>query len=226
MASGALLVTFLDQERRLGPEEQLSFGRLADLVVDEDNQYMSGLVGRFFWWNGLWWLENLGNKVELTLLGADRVTVRLPPGAQAPIVIGVAAVRFKAGGLPYAVEVELSSTPGPPPSPLPKPPGAATRSFGYVHLTPDERSLLVELARPFLLDAANGPDSLPSNGAVARRLGWGAKKLNRTLDYLCVRLTKAGVRGLQGSRDNLAVNRRWVLVEHAVAEMLVTADDL
>jgi hypothetical protein len=61
---------------------------------------------------------------------------------------------------------------------------------------------------------------------VAVRLGWPLTKFNRKLDYLCLRLTKAGVRGLQGGRGAEATNRRWRLVEHAVAARLVNLDDL
>jgi hypothetical protein len=85
--------------------------------------------------------------------------------------------------------------------------------------------LMRELARPFLLDRNAGPERLPANEEVAVTLGWGIAKLNRKLDYLCNRLTKAGVRGLQGGKKK-AINRRWVLVQHAVATRMVTQDDL
>jgi hypothetical protein len=94
-----------------------------------------------------------------------------------------------------------------------------------VTLTDDERALVVELARPFLNEPGAGPERLPGNEDVAAALGWSRTKLNRKLDYLCERLTRAGVRGLQGGRSQLATNRRWVLVQHALMARLVTTDD-
>lgn len=77
-----------------------------------------------------------------------------------------------------------------------------------------------------LRDPGAGPDALAPNRAIAGRLGWSITKFNRKLDYLCVRLTGSGVRGLQGERGGEATNRRWRLAEHAVATRLVTATDL
>lgn len=222
------MVRFLDAERRLEGGGQLSFGRAADVVVDEANPYLHRVVGRFVWWDGWWWLENLGETVELTLVGRDGSAVRLPPGAHAPLTHASAAVRFQAGGLRYEVEAELLGSPTVPPK-RPGPEGvptAATTRYGEVVLTDEERALVRELARPFLLDPSAGPERLPANDDVASTLGWSRTKLNRKLDYLCARFTKAGVRGLQGGRAQLATNRRWVLVQHALVARLITLEDL
>lgn len=226
MAAGELIVRFLGAEHRLAEGDQLSFGRAADVVLDEANPYLHRVVGRFVWWDGFWWLENLGDALELQLLGHDGTLVRLPPGAQAPLTQPQSVVRFSAGGLPY--EMEVAMPPGPAPAPAPRRPvaGPATTRYGELVLTDDERALVVELARPFLSDPSVGPERLPANEDVAASLGWSRTKLNRKLDYLCERLTRAGVRGLQGGRSQLATNRRWVLVQHAVVARLVTADDL
>lgn len=104
--------------------------------------------------------------------------------------------------------------------------GPATVTFGHVPPTDEERQLLAALCRPVLLDPTAGPDSLAANRELARELDWSASKFNRKLDYLCTRLTKVGVRGLQGGRGSEAVNRRWRLVEHAVSSRMITADDL
>lgn len=218
------MVRFLDAEHRPGAG-QLSFGRAADVVLDDANPYLHRVVGRFVWWDGFWWVENLGDAIELQVHGGDGTLVRLPAGAKAPLTQRHAAVRFSAGGLPYELEVGVpdGATPGPPPSaPSAGPP---TTSYGDVVLTGEERALVVELARPFLLDPSAGPERLPANEDVAAILGWSATKLNRKLDYLCRRLAEADVRGLQGGRKK-ATNRRWVLVQHARRTRMVTPDDL
>jgi hypothetical protein len=222
----ALLVRFLDDVHPLATGQQLTFGRAADVVLDEANLYLHRVVGRFVWWDGFWWVENLGEALELQLHGGDGSHVRLPPATQAPLTQPQAVVRFSAGGLPYEIEVTLPASPSTSPPAVAPTAGLATTRYGEVTLTEDEKALVVELARPFLLDPGAGPERLPSNEDVAAALGWGRTKLNRKLDYLCERLTRAGVRGLQGGRGQLATNRRWVLVQHALVARLVIPDDL
>ena len=226
VAAATLLVRFIDEQHRLEAAQQLTFGRAGDLVLDEANPYLHRLVGRFVWWDGFWWVENLGNGLELQLLGDDGALVRLPPGAQAPLTSPQSVVRFAAGGLPYEVEALLPATSAPAPPPATRVPGPPTTRYGDIVLTDDERSLVVELARPFLADPTAGPERLPANEDVAATLGWSRTKLNRKLDYLCERLTKTGVRGLQGGRSHVASNRRWVLVQHALVARLVSPDDV
>jgi len=135
-------------------------------------------------------------------------------------------VRFTAGGLPYEVEVEVPGSGAPAAPQVAQGAGQPTTRYGDVILTGDEKALIVELVRPFLRDPSAGPERLPGNEAVAATLGWSRTKLNRKLDYLCERLTRAGVRGLQGGRAQLATNRRWVLVQYALVARLVTPEDL
>jgi hypothetical protein len=106
------------------------------------------------------------------------------------------------------------------------PPGADTTRFGKIPLTDEERLLLLRLAEPCLRDPTRGPEALRPNREIAHQLGWPVTKYNRKLDYLCVRLSKAGVRGLQGGRGTEATNRRWRLVEHAINARLITPADL
>jgi hypothetical protein len=138
---------------------------------------------------------------------------------------GQSAVRFAAGALRYELVAFHGGRPVPA-TEAPALPGRETTQYGRVDLTDDERALLRVLADPVLQDPAGaGPGTLPTNREVALALGWPLTKFNRKLDYLCVRLARAGVVGLQGGRGSEANNRRWRLVEHAVAARLVTLDD-
>lgn len=222
----SLVVRFLEGERSVPAGEQTTFGRVADVVLDEENPYMHRVVGRFVWWNGQWWVENLSNSLELQLLDEAGSQVRLAPKEMVPLTHRRTAVRFSAGGLPYELEVALPGRAVPDPPPV-RPAGGSltTTTYGKVTPTREEWLLMRELARPFLLDRNAGPDRLPTNEDVAATLGWSTTKLNRKLDYLCNRMTKAGVRGLQGRRKK-ATNRRWVLVQHVVATGMLTHDDL
>lgn len=227
-----LVVAFLSETHVRAPGGALTFGRAGDVVVDDANPYLHRVAGRFFWQNEAWWLENLGRRTPLTLVSALS-TVHLPPAGvegPAPVTIvprGPFTVSFEAGGSSYELEGtggEVGPTAGGGgPDGLDGPP---TTTYGRIALTDEEHALVLALAEPVLRDPTAGPDALPANREVAHRLGWTATKFNRKLDYLCTRLTRAGVRGLQGGRGAEAVNRRWRLVEHAVASRMVTADDL
>ncbi|QXC61411.1 hypothetical protein KSP35_00725 [Aquihabitans sp. G128] len=226
-----LTVDFLDDVRELTPGQDLTFGRAADLVVDEGNRYLHRILGRLVFHDGLWWVENLGAQIELSLLGADGTSVTLParaegaPPSVAPLSVEVMTLGFGVAGARYEVELRVSVA-APPEAAAAAEEGAATLGYGRIVLTDEERQLLVALAEPVLRDVSARAESLPTNREAARSLGWTQPKFNRKLDYLCIRLTKAGVRGLQGGRGDEALNRRWRLVEHAVGTRLVTASDL
>ncbi|MBA2497902.1 MAG: hypothetical protein H0V33_12560 [Acidimicrobiia bacterium] len=232
MGTGELTVDFVGDVRTLAPGGSLSFGRAADLVVDDANRYLHRVVGRLVWHDGVWWLENLGDHIELELVAADGTLVRLAPRPEGgdPNVAAVTAERsrlgFTAGGLPYGLDLTLDA--GTRPGGVEPEPraGESTSRYGHVALTDDERRLLTALATPVLRDPTVGPEGLVSNRELAMNLGWALTKFNRKLDYLCTRLTKAGVRGLVGARGEEATNRRWRLVEHAVAARLITVADL
>lgn len=226
-----LVVDFIGEEHRVPDGGALTFGRIADLVVDDANPYLHRVVGRFFSHADAWWLENLGSHVSIDLATADGAAVHLPPcsdPASPPLTIvprGPFVLTFEAGGMSYQVDGEA-------PTQLPSATGGddlsgpPTATFGHVPLTDEERLLLVALCRPVLLDPTADSDALSSNRELAHRLGWSTSKFNRKLDYLCTRLTKVGVRGLQGGRGSEAVNRRWRLVEHAIASRMITPADL
>ncbi len=230
---GALVVSFIGEEHRLAPGgEGLTFGRAADLVVDEENAYLHRVVGRFAWHEGVWWLENLGTHIELELIADGGTLVRLPPAPPggsprlAPLPGGPAVLGFEVAGARYELELLAPARSGGPTLAALDDDATATLGYGRITLTDEERALLVCLAEPVLRDRGAGSESLPANKDVAHRLGWAQTKFNRKLDYLCVRLTTAGVKGLQGGRGAEASNRRWRLVEHAVAAHLISADDL
>jgi hypothetical protein len=211
----------------------LTFGRAGDLVIDEANVYLHRLVGRFFWDRGVWWLENLGYQIDVTVLSDSGAVSRLPPrDPGGPTAVTSLAspefrVLFDAAGARYELlgwlTAAVAGTGEPTVTP---PPGADTTRFGKIPLTDEERLLLLRLAEPCLRDPTRGPEALRPNREIAHQLGWPVTKYNRKLDYLCVRLSKAGVRGLQGGRGTEATNRRWRLVEHAINARLVTPAEL
>lgn len=217
-----LTVDFIGELHELQSDDSLTFGRRAELVID-DNPYLHRVVGRFVHRQGLWWLQNHGSRVHLELRDLDSAArFEVIPGQQVALVQRTFAVTFSAGQAGYEVigrrsgESYLADEEG-------LPIGTATMAFGVVPLSADQHRLLVAMCERRLVD---GGRDLPTNQAVAARLDWTLTKFNRKLDHLCAKLAREGVRGLRGGPEGLANDRRSVLVEHAVDSGLVTVDDL
>ncbi len=221
VGSGDLTVTFLDEPIHLDPATSLRFGRQGDLVVDE-NPFMHRVLGRFVHREGFWWLQNHGSRTVLTLTDADSQSQTVvAPGQQSPIVAANFLLTFTCG--PSNYELEGHQHVGSGDSDAPRfPLGTATMDFGVVPFSNEQHLLLVALCEPRL----TGSTASPTNQATAARIGWTITKFNRKLDAICIKLARQGVRGLRGSPDSLALDRRTVLIDHALQARLVTQDDL
>lgn len=217
-----LVVDFCGEIHTLLPGSSLMFGRRAELSIDE-NPYLHRIVGRFVYRQGLWWLQNHGKKTTLELRdrrSASRLV--LPPGQQVALTYVEFVIGFSAGPTSYELEVTRIGDPAGLEE-VHSAGGTATIDFGKVPLSAEQHILLVALSEMRL---TTGDAGVPTNQAVAARLGWTLTKFNRKLDHLCAKLAREGVRGLRGGPDALAVDRREVLVQHAVTVGLVTTDDL
>ncbi len=224
-----LHIFFIDELTVAKPDEAVTFGRRGDIEVDDANQYMHRVVGTFFDKDNVWWLSNNSKHGNLTLVGNSGRVTRLPPEAVAGLNELSGVIRFDAGPSTYELGWTLPGF-----EPLMPPVSVddgsetleATTQFGVVNLNPEQHQMLVVLAEKSLIDSTAPTSDLPANAAVAHRLGWSAKKLDRKLDYLCARLASEGVRGLRGEKGFEAIDRRSRLVEHALSSGMVTAADL
>ncbi|MFZ4519202.1 MAG: hypothetical protein ACOYOP_12485 [Microthrixaceae bacterium] len=220
MTDGALTVGFLDERVELAPGHELTFGRRADLVLDE-NPYMHRVCGRLVHRQSVWWLQNHGRHLRLELADLDGAGLaELMPGQQLPVTARRSAVRLAAGPAHYEIElgVEVALDLGDTDVPV----GTATVDFGAVPLSPEQHLLLVAL---FDSSRRNG-GAVEGNSVIAARLGWTAKKFHRKLDAVCVKLDREGVPGLRAGSGCTAELRRAVLVRHAVNCGLVGPGDL
>ena len=223
-----LVIEFVGEEYPVSPGETFSFGRSADLVVD-DNRHLHRHLGRFEHVDGLWWLHNLGSAITIEVVDRNSPSrLTLAPGATMALVFEEAALRFRAGSTGYELCVDVPLSPPaldgrPDPSPGA---GEGTRTVTAAELvfTPDQLRCVLALAEPRLLDPS--VVELPTNRAAAARLGWKLTKFNRKLDNVCTKIANAGVAGLHGDLGSLAVKRRDRLVEYALASHLVGVDDL
>ncbi len=234
MSRGSTLeIDFIGELHELEAGTTFTFGRHGDLSVDDDNQYLHRLLGRFEHRNGVWWLVNTGSQIPLVVQDlTSRSQVTLAPGRDMAMSFPNAAVQFQAGRQNYEIEVSVGIEEEPREVVSDDLADAAdsaidnaTISIGDLPLTDDQKRLIVVLAESALRNGSVDID-VPTNKASAYRLGWTITRFNRKLDNVCDRLSKAGVSGLRGGAGVLATDRRSTLVNHAVQSGLVTPADL
>ncbi|MEZ5238476.1 MAG: hypothetical protein R2716_05845 [Microthrixaceae bacterium] len=224
--AASLYVDYCGEERVVEPPGRLSFGRSADLVID-DNPYMHRVLGVLELRSGHWVLTNAGRSTVLNL--ADRTgpsAAVVAPGRSIGLTMEEFSISFVAGRTRYELDAYLEGLEEPDGVERPGGGGQRTLEWGVVDLNDEQRALLVDLARSRLADP-HAPDWAPdAKAACARRLGWSLSKYRRKLDHLCEKLDRAGVPGLIGAEGDQAANRRRLLVEHALTVGLVGNEDL
>jgi len=232
-----LRVEFCGEEYSASAEQSLTFGRSADIDIDE-NRFLHRVLGEFRLHHGLWWLHNVGSAIALSLVDAATTSsARIAPGSAMPIAFEASTLRFEAGGVSYELALDvvgslgMESGTGTGESTAPADEidddddgdaAERTTTTASLPLTEDQFALLVALARPVM----DNVDDMPTNRQLAQGLGWTVTRLNRKLDGLCAKYAKAGVSGLHGSTDRLAKDRRTRLAEHAIHNGIVSTDDL
>jgi len=219
-------VLFVDECHSVPIDGQLTFGRDADVVID-DNQYLHRRLGLVRCESGVWWLRNVGSAVSMEMADTQtpsRMTVA--PGASVALAFEACTVRFQAGPTTYEIEINNPNAAASSDFDHLDDAGSETITASELPLNDDQRLLLVALCEPRLLDRAAPLTSIPSNKAVAERLGWTITKYNRKLDHLCQKFAKAGVSGLVGDAGKLAKDRRGRLVDYTVTVGLIDEGDL
>jgi hypothetical protein len=221
-------IFFIDELTVGSPADVVTFGRSADIEMDDANQYMHRIVGTFFFKDNVWWIANNSRHGQVTLIGSTGRLTRLPPEAVSALTEPTGVLRFDAGPSTYELGWTLPGQ-----NPLMPPlvdadvgTDDATSQFGVVSLNDEQRLLLVALSERCLRDSSASAADLAPNASIAHRLGWSSKKLDRKLDYLCARLAAEGVRGLRGEKGFEAVDRRSRLVEHVISAGMVRASDI
>jgi hypothetical protein len=220
-------VDFCGEERALAPGDSLTFGRAAQLCID-DNPYLHRVLGRFVDRGGVWWLEHLGRRGTMVVRDVHGPsTAVIAPGAAAGLGHAEFAIDFDAGPTRYELRgaleegewaVDLLGPEGVR--------GTRTLDWGRVELNDDQRLLLLAMCEERLLDPARVGAPVLTGRQGAARLGWSLPKFTRKLDHLCQKLSRAGVAGVHGDVGAEAMARRRVLVEHALAVPLVRVEEL
>ncbi|MDW3217060.1 MAG: hypothetical protein R8F63_00495 [Acidimicrobiales bacterium] len=224
--SNELVIEYLGETHVVSPDRDFTFGRAADLSLDADRT-LHRVLGRFIFRQGLWWVRNEGRTIPVTLVDREsRSRLSIDAGREAVLTFANSTVRFQARKTPFEFEVRQTVVSSSEADGTGDPAGTETTvTAGRVPLTDDQRLALVMLAKDDLEDPhRTGP--MRSNAEMARSLGWKLSRFNRKIDNLCAKFSRAGVPGLRGSTDQLAIDRRSRLVEHCLATRIVSRDDL
>jgi DNA-binding CsgD family transcriptional regulator len=208
-----LVIQFIEQTFR--PEQQLAFGRNAELNLDPDNGYLHRQAGRFRLIGDIWWLENRGSRLRLKMMSSDGSVIDLHAGASSPVLGRSGVVSLVAGPTRYEIgywfEAEQAPVSFDTTGTIPV--GADTATYGTA-LTPRELDFVVVLARN-RLTGRGGP--LPSQAEIADLWGVSKKTVDNTLQRLRTKLRERHVRFIDTTEE---------LVEYLVAQGYVTISDL
>ncbi len=213
---GHLRVRFDEVIRDLGPDQALTFGRRADLVLDESNRSLHRELGRIWCADSQWKLANLGTTIALVVTDlTGPSSARLAPGSSFSIPFGRCAVACSAGRANYRITLEQSAAAEVTYRRSTTEPFDATVTASSLVFNVEQHQLLAALAR-HRSAATLGTHRSPTRRELAAELGWSPSKVGRKLDHLCVKLARAGIGGLVGTTAGAATDRQWRLAELAV----------
>lgn len=220
----SLSVEFAGERHAVPSVPGFSIGRAGDLVID-DNPHLHRRFLMIRAEGGLWWIHNVGSHLTATVCDRERtLQAALAPGGRLPVMAELLDVIFTAGRTVYDLTLITHGFRADEPAAPEAEVGEATA--GRVSLNPAQRLLLVVLAEDALTHAGNGPGGIPTSAAAARRLGWTVPAFTRRLDHLCLKLERAGARGLRAGAGRVSTHRRIRLVEYAIATRLISREDL
>lgn len=195
------------------PDAELTFGRHADLTLDENN-FLHRRAGRFRLRDGTWWLENVGGRLRLTMVSSDGSLLDLQPGSSSPLLGDSGEVSVTAGPTRYSLEYELQRIQmAITDSASYRISGADTMTYGPI-LTPRETDFVVVMAQGRLTGRL-GP--IPSHGEIAEIWGVSAKTVDNTLQRLRTKLRSQNINSVTSSET---------LIEYLVTQGLVSMADL
>lgn len=222
-----LAVEFCGKNYYPPTEQSYIIGREGDLSLD-DNPYLHRRLLLIEYAQELWWLQNIGQTISVTLASTDgNYQAVIGPGARVPLVMPAATMLFSAGSFSYEIGLSLNNAIfRTNPNQRPDDDSDGDDTFIFKPLSLPQKQVILALSENLLRDGVVGTSRVPTSAEAAERLGWPLTTFNRQLDSVCDRLDRDGVAGLRGINGKLASQRKARLVEHAVLARLVTAQDL
>jgi hypothetical protein len=219
---GSVTVRVGDVDHVVAPGASLTFGRSesCDVCLDPDDVGISRLAGSVECVEGVWFVTNRSTTRPLSAVDPIGFRSVLAPGRRIAVddrlsIIVEGQVRRHE----LVVAVTLG---GPVASPVPSTDeeGTPTEMGGSVSYSPEDRLALVALFAGYLRPFPRYDPRPRSYADAAAQLGWPRTTLVKRIEYIRVRLVRAGVPNLQGERAMEA------LAEHVIATGVLTRADL
>lgn len=214
METTSLTVDFAGQMHEV--DAVLTFGRAADLAVDEANRFLHRICGEFVRRNNAWWLINRGRKTPLVVFASDGSRVELRPGGSTALTTEAGAVSFVAGPTPYTITYRHGLVPqieshiaddGAFIT------GTVTAAYGAL-LTKREREFLATFARPRLEGTRR---ETPTFKDVAGIWGVAEKTVDNTVQAVRRKLRHNGISNIDSMEK---------LLSHLLAHGQIAVSDL
>ena len=102
-----LHIDFIGSLTDLRPGDELSFGREAELVIDE-NPYLHRKLGLVHSRGEAWWLTNTGNRIPMEVRDLEsRSVLVVASGREVAITFPSSVIQFEAGGSKYELSLKL-----------------------------------------------------------------------------------------------------------------------
>ena len=212
---GDPFVEFEGTRYELASTEQLTFGRSAEctICIDESGPSIPRRAGQVYRANNVWWVANTSSTRSLAVIDDLGFRSVLPPGRRIAVerrtriaVTGTNGTHF----LNLHIPSTQQNTEPPPNDDMPD----------NVVISQKDRLALTALFAGYLEDGSRYDPHPKSYEAAAARLGWTRTTLVKRVEYLRVRLAKAGVPNLQGWNSLVA------LAEYVLACGTIHKDDL
>ncbi|MFB9545382.1 hypothetical protein [Micromonospora sagamiensis] len=186
------------------------------MQIDPDDAAISRLAGAVECVGSVWFLTNHSSSRPLATV--DRFGLRnvLAPGNRA-VVEGRLRVIVE-GARSHELVLHAPEPVSPPIVAVAT--GQATSAGAGVLVNDQDRLALVALFAGYLQEGDRYDPNPKSYAAAAARLGWPRTTLVKRIEYLRLRLDRAGVPNLQGW------NALHALAEYALTTELITKDDL
>ncbi len=218
---GEVVVVHDGVETPLDPSQALTFGRAVTCRVrlDPDDRGISRLAGSIEHESGTWWVCNRSAVRTLTVVDDLGIRSVVAPGRRIHIA-GPVTVVVEGSTRRHALEVWTGGAPV-----LDAPPAddgqlGSTSTAAEVVISELDRVALVAVFAGYLESFPRYDPHPRSYADAAARLGWSRTALMKRVEYIRIRLTRAGVPNLIG--DTALPH----LAEWALTTRVLTRDDL
>lgn len=193
-------------------KDRLTFGRKADLVLDEDNDFMHRVCGEIVFDGTNWTLLNRSDSMPLRIIADSGPHMEVPPLRLVVLPMPSGRIALTAGPTPYdfayfgheGTDLEFAD----------QATGRPTSRYGGV-LTPRQKDFLLTFARPEF-EGIRAPT--PTTREVAALWGVYPKTVDSALQTLRSNLKQSGVQEKQ-------INTLELLIHHVMSTGKLTRSD-